>query len=239
MNIKLGEIVHFDVTLHSPSVSGQSKNADEVPKFWVFEEENDTGIIAASGMRNRTGFPGLYTGYFAASSANGFEATKFYNVVASGKVESIFSLEKAATFYVENNSFDDIASTSGIIRQNLDKTGYVLDPSQSGSFIYYADIRFHKDSSNSRDEYSCQWYRSDGPIPSSQISIPVLQVIDVTNGANLIASGSMSHVNINVGTVKFYESSSRTTAGENYIAKCSATLDGSVRNWQKLIGRDS
>jgi hypothetical protein len=109
----------------------------------------------------------------------------------------------------------------------------------SGNFVYYADIRFHKDTGNTRDEWSAQWYRNDGPLGSGAITSPVLQVINITTGTDLIASSGMSYVSINVGTVKYYENTNRTTAGENYIAKCSATIDGQTHNWQKLVGRDS
>ena len=236
--VKLGDTVHFDVVTHSPS-GGNVQNADETPKFWVFEEDTDAPVIDATNLTLRSGRVGLYRGSIAATIGNGFEGQKWYDVIASGKVDGVAGVTVALHFLVETNTFDDIASTSGIVRQNLDKTFYILDPSQSGQFVYYADVRFHKDNSNSRDEYSVDWFRNSGPVPSSQITIPVLQVINVTDGTDLIASGGMSYVNINIGTVKFYEASSRTTAGENYVAKVSATIDGTVRNWVKLVGRDS
>lgn len=117
MNIKLGEQVHFDVTIHNPIFSGQSQNADETPRFWVFEEANDTAIIAASALTVRSAFPGLYRGVFDATAGLGFESQKFYNVVSSGKVAGIFSYDVSLTFYVESNNLDSIAT--GIIPVNL------------------------------------------------------------------------------------------------------------------------
>jgi hypothetical protein len=235
LTVKLGEIVHFDVTTHSPS-GGFPKNADSVPRFCVFEEDTDAAVINASGMTLRSGRVGVYKGYFPASVGNGFESQKWYNVLVSGMVEAVSAQIIPLTFFVETNSFDDLASTTGIIRQNLDKTGYILG---SGNLIYYADVRFDKDNSNTLDEYSATYFRNDQPVSSGDITSPTIQVIKRSDGTDLIASTSLNFVSINVGTLKYNESSNRTTAGETYIVKTSAVIDGQARVWQKLISRDA
>lgn len=249
MSIKMNSTVHFDVATHSPVASGFVVNADQLPRFWVFENENDTPIIAYSGMALRSGFTGLYKGQFHVSDFWGFEPNKFYNVMVSGRVDQITSWYPRLTFWVENTGFDDLApatgvvynlaSTSGILRQNLDKTGYILDPSQSGQFIYYADIHFIKDTTNTRDEYTVTFYRNDYLLPSGAISTPQIQVINRSNGTDLIATANMDFISINTGTVKYNEATNRTTAGESYLAKVNATIDGVARTWQKLVGRDA
>ena len=133
-NIKLGEVVHFDITIHNPANSGQSINADAQPKFWVFEEDTDTGIVAGSGMTNRSGFPGVYRGMFPASSALGFEAQKFYTVIASGRVGASYSLHNPLMFYIENNSFDTLGT--GIFGQTVTElTGVPQFPVTYGNML--------------------------------------------------------------------------------------------------------
>ena len=312
----LNNKVTFGVATHSPS-GGFSKAADELPRFWVYEEESDSPLIAYSEMTLRTGTVGTYRGQFNATTGLGFEAQKRYEVWVSGLVEGINGHILAKTFFLELNNFDTIGTgnipvnvvqlqgasasgNNGLFRSDMVRindtpiSGVNEVPSNvtklqgvaasgnnglfmtdvrllngsslsgvgtvdanivklngvpvsgvdgitlaSGNFVYYADVRFHKDTSNTRDEWSCQWYRNDGPLGSGAITTPIIQVVNVTTGTDLIASSGMSYVSINVGTVKYYENTNRTTAGENYIAKFSATIDGTTHNWQKLVGRDS
>jgi hypothetical protein len=428
MPVKLGEVIHFDIATHSPISSGRLTNADETPRFWVFEEDTDTPIISFTSMTARGGnWIGLYRGNFTASTANGFEAGKWYNVIVSGRVDNIYSAEPRMTFMMENNALDDVAGTSGIIRQNLDKTAYSvgtggitstsfaqdaidrnalsLDATQdigsgvwnftdgrttglsgvptvnlasgvvqadvvrlnniaasghngvfdahiadspmggaaltlimkqlkitgnntggdgslsitntgsgpgfkstggsnfagahfiggsdshgvlavgvglgdglraqggadggdgaafigthtgdgltaqagisgvdirgritlaSGEYAYYADIRFDKDATN--DDITATWFRNTVIMGSGQVGSPQVNVIKVSDGTDLVATTNMDFISINTGTVKYSSASNRTTAGEPYIVKCTASIDAATRTWQKLISRDT
>lgn len=89
MLIPIDEVVHIpDGCLHDPSTGGIS-DADSTPTFSVFEEATDTPILADQSMTKRTSLTGDYRGTFTASAANGFEAGKWYNVVATGIVGGV------------------------------------------------------------------------------------------------------------------------------------------------------
>lgn len=109
----------------------------------------------------------------------------------------------------------------------------------SGTIPYFPDVRLVKDTTNSKDEYTVTWYKNAVPCTSGQITSPTIQVIKRADGTDLVASTSMSFISVNIGSLKYDETSNRTTAGEDYIAKVQAIIDGAVRSWTKLVGRDS
>jgi len=86
--IPVDEVVYFDVITSTPSTSA-AVDADSAPTFAVYEEATDTAILDAQTMTKRTALTGNYRGTFTASAANGFEAGKWYNVVATGVVGSV------------------------------------------------------------------------------------------------------------------------------------------------------
>jgi hypothetical protein len=96
--IPIDEVVHFDITTHHPTTSAAT-NADSTPSFDVFEEANDTPILAAQSFTSRS-ITGLYRGTFTASVANGFEAGKWYSVVASATVNAIAAKSVSMVFRV-------------------------------------------------------------------------------------------------------------------------------------------
>lgn len=98
--IPITEVVHFDATTHSPSTAAVT-DADSTPTFDVFEEANDTPLIAATGMTKRTSKTGDYRGSFTVTaSAPTFTAGKWYNVVISATVGGITGKKTALTFRV-------------------------------------------------------------------------------------------------------------------------------------------
>lgn len=97
--IPLDEVVHFDVTTHHPS-TGAVTDADSTPTYSVFEEATDTPILADQTFTKRTSLTGNYRGSFTASTANGFEVGKWYNVVASATVNAIAAKHVAMRFRV-------------------------------------------------------------------------------------------------------------------------------------------
>jgi hypothetical protein len=78
--IPLDEVVHIpDVFTFSPS-TGEETAADATPKCSVYEEDTDTAIIILGSMVLRTATTNDYRYSFTASTANGFEVSKWYNV---------------------------------------------------------------------------------------------------------------------------------------------------------------
>lgn len=95
--IPIDEVVHFDVCTHDPA-TGAITDADATPTFDVYEEATDTGLLGATNFTKRTSLTGNYRGTFTASAANGFEAGKWYNVIASAAVNSIAAKTAVLTF---------------------------------------------------------------------------------------------------------------------------------------------
>lgn len=97
--IPIDEVVHFDIATHHPS-TGAVTDADSTPTFDVYEEATDTGLLGATNFTKRTSLTGNYRGTFTASAANGFEAGKWYNVIASATVNSIAGKGVAMRFRI-------------------------------------------------------------------------------------------------------------------------------------------
>lgn len=96
--VPIDEVVYVpDVTTHDPA-TGAVTDADSAPTFSVFEEATDTPIVADATMTKRTSLTGDYRGTFTASAANGFEAGKWYNVVATAIVDSVTAKQTIMQF---------------------------------------------------------------------------------------------------------------------------------------------
>ena len=95
--IPIDEVVHFDICTHDPSTGGVS-DADSTPTFSVFEEATDTAILAAQNFTKRTSLTGDYRGTFTASLANGFEAGKWYSVIATAVVGGVTGKKNCGSF---------------------------------------------------------------------------------------------------------------------------------------------
>jgi hypothetical protein len=108
--MKLGETVHFDVTTRGDS---GVVDADSAPTFSVFENATDTPILADVAMTKRTALTGNYRGTFDATTGNGFESGKWYNVIVTGIVGGVTDKTVALTFPVRTNSIDDVSSGGG------------------------------------------------------------------------------------------------------------------------------
>jgi hypothetical protein len=104
--------------------------------------------------------------------------------------------------------------------------------------VYYADINFTIDNSNSRDEYTVGWFKDGVPLSSGSLSSPTLQVIKRADGTDLVSSSSMDYVG-SIGIVRSNQSSNRVTLGEAYITQVTAIIDGATRTWRKLFSRDN
>lgn len=88
MLIPIDEVVYFDVITSAPT-TGAATDADSTPTFAVYEESTDTDIGVGGNLTKRTSLTGNYRGTFTASAANGFEAGKWYAVIASATVGGV------------------------------------------------------------------------------------------------------------------------------------------------------
>lgn len=98
-DVPLGETDHFDVVTSDPS-TGSVSDADSAPTFDVFEEDTDTPILASQSMTKRGALTGNYRGAVLASSGNGFEAGKWYSVVATATVGGVTGKDVVRAFRV-------------------------------------------------------------------------------------------------------------------------------------------
>lgn len=88
MDVPLNDTPYFDF-ITSRFDTGAVADADSAPTFEVFEDGTDTDIGVGGTATKRASKTGDYRASFAASAANGFEAGKYYNVVASATVNSV------------------------------------------------------------------------------------------------------------------------------------------------------
>lgn len=105
MDVPIDEVVYFDVITSHPS-TGAVTDADSTPTFAVYEEATDTDIGVGGNLTKRTSLTGNYRGSFTVSEANGFEAGKWYSVIASATVNSISGKAVAHRFRAVANDYD-------------------------------------------------------------------------------------------------------------------------------------
>ena len=175
----------------------------------------------------------------------------------------LVSLDDAA-FGAANNSPAEIATASGIYTLDLDAgetnadivqirvtaTGAVpvwreYDTSLwiEASFlspdldVYTATIEVIDDDANTTDRYEVRWFKNGAPVESG-ITSPLIQVIDQSDGSDLIASTAMSQVG-STGAYTYEEGTDRIADGGQYEVRVTATIDGSPRKRSRIVGRDS
>lgn len=95
--VPLGEVVYWDCPTFA--ASGALVNADATPTFKIYEEATDTAIVTGN-LTLRTSTTGEYRGTATASSGNGFEVGKWYNVYCYATVATIPGAKVALTFRV-------------------------------------------------------------------------------------------------------------------------------------------
>lgn len=135
---KLGDTIILDFTTHNPS-TGAVSDTDEVPTCEVFEGEIDLAILSPA-VAKRVGKTGNYRVSIEATTDNGFEVGKSYNVIVSATVNGIPAKARIATFTLDSKriadlndvsqeSIDDIKEETNKIQDIKDKTDLIpTDP---------------------------------------------------------------------------------------------------------------
>lgn len=98
MNIQLGSTPIFDFIVSDPA-TGAAAAADSTPTVAVFEDASDTPILTPTATA-RSGYTGDYRVPVAATTANGFELGKSYNVVVTATVGGVVARGVVKTFIV-------------------------------------------------------------------------------------------------------------------------------------------
>jgi hypothetical protein len=94
--INLETTLYLNFTTSSPT-TGAPADADSLPSVYVYEDDNDTPILTPTPVNRSVG---EYLVAVAATTANGFEVDKTYNVVATGSVGGVDGKIVLATFVV-------------------------------------------------------------------------------------------------------------------------------------------
>lgn len=136
-HVRLGDVFRFGVTVHNPS-GGAIINADETPRWFVYEEANDTPILAGD-FTLRTGHIGRYRATFNTTTGNGFDTQSYYEVHASGKVNGIVGWDIISSFVVDDVYNSNLIQYNSGVVDNLvtDITGPIdtLISTQSNDFL--------------------------------------------------------------------------------------------------------
>jgi hypothetical protein len=260
-HVKLGDTFRFGATVHNPS-GGAIINADETPRWFVYEEASDTPILAGD-FTLRTGAVGRYRATFAASTANGFDTQSYYEVHASGKVNDIVGFDIISSFVVDDIYNSNILQyesgsplvfrdtlVSGILEQiaTIDEVASGVWTQDTAIFntgfgaqlqpLYFADIKQYHDLANNRDEYGVQWFNGSSAVTSGQLTHPALSVYNTNTGAAVLANKTLTYTSPILGSVRYNSIADEILAsGEPYLAVASGTIGGSTRSFYKVIGR--
>lgn len=98
IQVALGQTVHVDFVLTHPG-TGAAATASAVT-VRVFEDDSDTEIVTPTATE-RTSQTGNYRVPIVATTANGFEVGRSYNVVVDATVASVAAKGVVATFVVQ------------------------------------------------------------------------------------------------------------------------------------------
>lgn len=102
---------------------------------------------------------------------------------------------------------------------------------------YQAKVWVFDDNGGTTDRYVAVWHKNGQPVTSG-ITSPTIQVIKVSDGTDLIASGAMTEI-ASLGMYKKDEGTNRMVSGAAYVAKVTASIDSGTRTWFQPVGRDS
>lgn len=222
--IRLNDPVKFGVVTSSPS-GGAVTDADETPRWMVFEELNTTPILQGN-FSQRTGFVGNYIGAFHASGVSGFDQGNYYEVVASGKVAGIVGFDVVKTFVVGDYYDVNVVQVSG---SNV----HINDFKYSPPSIYYADVKLVRDSTAGRDEIGVGWFKNAQPVASSQITNPAVSMYRTNDSSAIFENAILSYNSF--GSLR-YNHSALVPSGEPFLVITSGTIDSSTREWRRILG---
>lgn len=106
MNIKLGDTHTIRWVTADPATGAKTDASAQTVS--IFEESTDTAIVTPTATKRATG---SYRADIVATSGNGFEAGKIYNIEVEATVGGVAISIPVLTFKVDAKSMDDLAST--------------------------------------------------------------------------------------------------------------------------------
>lgn len=182
-----------------------------------------------------------------AIATGAFTAAKFaadYLAAVNAEVDTALADYDAPTFAELDARTDAIEADTQDIQARLPTVlvsgridAAVSDAGVAADMDSYAAKVWIGRESTTSDHYVVIWFKNGQPVTSG-ITSPTIQVIKVSDGTDLIASTSLTEVG-SLGIYKKDESTNKLTAGQMYVAKVVATIDGSSRTWFQPVNRDS
>lgn len=251
--VGINDVVRFGICTYNPSGNFLS-NTDVTPVWSVYLNDSDVAVLSGV-FGQRGGMQGVYKSKFTASLANGFSSGDYVEVFASGLMAGVCGVSSVKNFVINDIIDANLTQISGVpVGTSKYIPDKVWDELQSphntnGTFgsglfkvtqdLYYANIKFNKDSTVPQDEYNVNWFRNSTPLSSGQITNAAISVFK-TDGTNtaLFINKVTGFTNVNTGTVRYNENTNLAASGETYLAFASGTIDGGTRTWSNLIGLD-
>lgn len=134
-------------------------------------------------------------------------------------------------------AIDDVSGAGGDGDLAAAKTMTTAIKAVTDVSIYTATVDLSIDETNSKDEYTAQWFKDGVPLAAG-ITSPKIQVAKRADGTDLIANTAMTE--IVAGAYKYDATTTeRSTAGEAVLAIVTATIDAATRTWKVPLSRDS
>jgi hypothetical protein len=128
---KLADTIILDFTVHAPTI-GAVSDADALPTVEIWEDETDT-TLAGGTVTKRVGKTGNYRVAVAATTANGFEVGKSYNVVVTVIAEGITAKAVVGSFSIDGKRLSDLQDISAPDLSNLDAAVSTRAPEAGGN----------------------------------------------------------------------------------------------------------
>jgi hypothetical protein len=103
---KLADTITLDFTVHLPT-TGAVSDADALPTVEIWEDETDT-TLAGGTVTKRVAKTGNYRVAIIATTANGFEVGKSYNVVVTVIAGTVTAKAVIGSFFIDEKRLSDL-----------------------------------------------------------------------------------------------------------------------------------
>jgi uncharacterized repeat protein (TIGR01451 family) len=242
--IQLGDTVQFGITVSNPSGSiANLINTDVIPRWFAYTSTSGDNPLMQGNFIARANLIGTYTGSFACTSANNFLTNDYVEVHASGLVNGVQGRTIVRSFRIDDLYKANVIQVSGVyvgLTSSVDAnvttiSGVPVGPTDD---VYYAAIKFIKDSTVPEDEYSVHWFKNSYSLPSGSILNPAISVYNTNSNASLFTNKILNYQSVNHGGLRYNETTNLAISGEAYIVITSGTINGAVRNWTNIVGLD-
>lgn len=242
--ISIDDIIYFGVTTSNPS-GGALTNTDVTPRWYTFLNGSDT-IIQQGDLTLRTNLIGTYRGNTTVSLINGYSSGDYCEVHVSGTIGGILGRAIVKSFVIDDlykanvTKIDGVVAGQAIVKANIVQiSGTQINYSDLvPNDLYYANIKFIRDSTVIDDEYTVNWFKNATPLESGQVTNAALTIYKTSDSTSLFTNKVLNYYSVNHGALRYNEPTNIQTSGEPYLAVASGTINGSTRLWKNLVGLD-